>query len=184
MNELHCWEPIRLQWAIDLKADAKKGFKHLLWVEYITLRPVHVCAIYESKTWHWRWFLLYYSLHSQSGVTIQQPACWAVPPGSSLAGTVTVTNASALGPQTQTQIQSQVCKIMSSFSFTEQPPKTLHTPKYFQKFFFSLQTLEIDKRIQRRQNDSVLKASPFFHRKFCWIFNLECLSPVLLTVYL
>ena len=37
---------------------------------------------------------------------------WAVPPGSNPAGTVTVTHASALSPQMQTQIQSQVCKIM------------------------------------------------------------------------
>ena len=125
-----------------------------------------MCAIYESKTWHWRWFLFLTSLRTQPGVTIQQPAYWAGSPGSNLAGTVTVTRASALGPQTQTRIQSQVCKIMSSFSFTEQPPKNLQTPSYFQKFIFSLKTLEIEKCIQRRQNDTVLKASPFFHRKF------------------
>ncbi|XP_066022986.1 uncharacterized protein [Pocillopora verrucosa] len=41
------------------------------------------------------------------GVTIQQPGYWAVPPGSNPAGTVTVTHASALSPQIQTQIQSQ-----------------------------------------------------------------------------
>ena len=52
------------------------------------------------------------SLHSQPGVTIQQPGYWAVPPGSNPAGMVTVTHASALSPQIQTQIQSQVCKIM------------------------------------------------------------------------
>ena len=45
--------------------------------------------------------------------------------------------------------------------------KTLYTPKYFQKFIFSLKTLEIEKCPQRRQNDSVLNASPFFLRKFC-----------------
>ena len=32
------------------------------------------------------------SLHSQPGVTIQQPGYWAVPPGSNPAGTVTVTH--------------------------------------------------------------------------------------------
>ena len=52
------------------------------------------------------------SLHSQPGVTIQQPGYWAVPPGSNPAGTVTVTHASALSPQIKTQIQSQVSKIM------------------------------------------------------------------------
>ena len=52
------------------------------------------------------------SLHSQPGVTIQQPGYWAIPPGSSPAGMVTVTHASALSPQIQTQIQSQVLKIM------------------------------------------------------------------------
>ena len=57
-------------------------------------------------------FYFFTSLHSQPGVTIQQPGHWAVPPGSNPAGTVTVTHASALSPQIQTQIQSQVCKIM------------------------------------------------------------------------
>ena len=182
-----------------------------------------MCAIYESNTWHWRWFLFFTALHSQPGVTIQQPGYWAVPPGSNPAGTVTVTHASALSPQIQTQIQSQVCKIMIVVSeqaawtdlksvcacaklwrgkrigsrlhvrfsillyvsvvslplfFHRTTSKTFYTPKYFQKFIFSLKTLV------RRQNDSVLNASPFFLRKFCWIFHLECVSAALLTVYL
>ena len=157
-------------------------------------------------------FYFFTSLHSQPGVTIQQPGHQAVPPGSNPAGTVTVTHASALSPQIQTQIQSQVCKIMIVVSeqaawtdlttvcacaklwrgkriwsrlhvrfsillyvsvvslplfFHRTTSKTLYTPKYFQKFIFSSKTLEIEKCPQRRQNDSVLNASPFFLRKFC-----------------
>ena len=52
----------------------------------------------------------------------------------------------------------------------------LSIPNYFQKFIFSLKTLEIGKCLQLQQNVLVLNASPFFTCKFCWILNLVRLS--------
>ena len=63
------------------------------------------------------------------------------------------------------------------FSFREQPPKTLYTPKYFQKLIFSIKTLEIGKCLQLRQNTLVLNTRPIVLLKFRWIFNLKGLSP-------
>lgn len=62
------------------------------------------------------------------GVTIQQPAYWAVPPGSNPAGTVTVTQTGAVSPQIQTQVQSQTTvtnerpPLYAAYMQTSNPP--------------------------------------------------------------
>lgn len=45
---------------------------------------------------------------------MQQPAYWAVPPGSNPPGVVTVPYAGAAGTQVQNQGQVQVCRVITS----------------------------------------------------------------------
>lgn len=65
---------------------------------------------------------------AKPGVTIQQPAYWALSPGSNPAGTVTVTQTGALSPQIQTQVQSQTTvtnerqPLYAAYMQTSNPP--------------------------------------------------------------
>ena len=65
------------------------------------------------------------------------------------------------------------------FSFTEQPLKTLYTPKCFQKLIFSVKTPVIGKCLQLQENASLLNASLFFSSQISLNFKPRALETAL-----